>query len=85
MISASYIAPEDLTNGTKRHQWIKNEVKEIQQKNLDGINIDFEEAVAADSAQQLGLTKLVEETWTTLKALRSDYQVGEEGLLKFEI
>ena len=65
-----------LGNATARTSWINTYLSQAQQFFLDGINIDFEQAIEADSNDQSFLTGLVKETYDAFKNLSSDYQVS---------
>ncbi|XP_042211370.1 di-N-acetylchitobiase-like isoform X2 [Homarus americanus] len=51
-----------LPNDTARHNWVKLQISDATLKFLDGINIDFEDAINPNSPEQKGLTDLVRET-----------------------
>lgn len=62
VVKLSNFPTSDLPNRTARQNWIKLQATDIALKFLDGINIDYEDAVDPDSPQQVGLTNLVRET-----------------------
>ncbi|MPC11164.1 Di-N-acetylchitobiase [Portunus trituberculatus] len=51
-----------LGNITARQQWIKMQISDVILKFLDGINIDYEDALDPFTPEQYGLTSLVKET-----------------------
>lgn len=51
-----------LSNITARRNWITLQINDVTLKFLDGINIDYEDALDPFTPEQYGLTSLVKET-----------------------
>lgn len=52
----------ELSNITARKNWINTQLSDVTLKFLDGINIDYEDALDPFTPEQYGLTSLVKET-----------------------
>ncbi|XP_071542123.1 di-N-acetylchitobiase-like [Panulirus ornatus] len=62
VVKLGYFPTSDLSNATARHKWAALQAKDVTLNFLDGINIDYEDAVDPNSPEQEGLTNLVLET-----------------------
>lgn len=56
------IPTSDLPNPEARSDWVKLQASDVALKFMDGINIDYEDAIENGSSEQEGLTSLVKET-----------------------
>ncbi|KAK7066269.1 hypothetical protein SK128_007269 [Halocaridina rubra] len=62
VVKMGNIPTSDLPNSHARLTWAKVHASDVALKFLDGINIDFEDAIDDGSEEQRGLTSLVQET-----------------------
>lgn len=62
VVKLGNIPTYQLGDSAARNLWVREQASDVVLKFLDGINIDFEDAVADNSTEQLGLTLLVKET-----------------------
>lgn len=71
---------DQLSNKTARKEWIKLQTSQIILYFLDGINIDYEDALDPFTPEQYGLTSLVKETadafHSTLPGLQVSFDVA---------
>ncbi|KAK3088727.1 hypothetical protein FSP39_023057 [Pinctada imbricata] len=66
----------NLTNIDARRMWVKEQLQKTQSNFLDGINIDYEDAIPKDDINvRDGYTQLVSETYETFKNANKNYQV----------
>ena len=65
-----------LPDPRKRKMWILEQLRLVEQYNLDGINFDFEQPIDEGSREQKGYTKLIQETAKVFKSRRKDYQIS---------
>jgi len=74
-ISAN-IASSWLTNSSLRSQWVSSVVSYVRSRDLDGVNVDFEDAIDfTETEKRLGLTLLVQELSRSLKKVLPKAQV----------
>ncbi|XP_071542121.1 di-N-acetylchitobiase-like [Panulirus ornatus] len=62
VVKLGNIPTSDLPNATARRNWVKLHASDVALKFMDGINIDFEDAIDPNTPEQTGLSKLVQET-----------------------
>ena len=74
VLKADYPASA-LSDSDRRSKWVADLLDQVQQSFLDGINIDFEQAIEKGSADSSYLTQLVQEAYTEFKSANSSYQV----------
>lgn len=76
MLIAANIASSWLTNSSLRSHWVSTVVSYMQTHGLDGVNVDFEEAVDFNETdKRLGLTLLLQELSSSLKTVLPRAQV----------
>lgn len=72
-VTVSYIANIDsswLTNSSLRSHWVSKVVSYVQTHGLDGVNVDFEEAINfTETDKRLGLTLLLQQLSRSLKSV----------------
>ncbi|XP_068208178.1 di-N-acetylchitobiase-like [Palaemon carinicauda] len=76
VVKLGFISTSDLPNPESRSTWVKLQASDVVLKYLDGINIDYEDAIADGSAEQEGLTALVRETAETFHRVLPGSQVS---------
>lgn len=76
LLSAGNFPTNQLSNKTARKEWIKVQISDTILKFLDGINIDYEDAIDPFTPEQYGLTKLVKETAEGFHAALPGLQVS---------
>jgi len=59
---------EDLTNATARRIYVQQQVDRVKNSYTDGLNMDYEELLAAGSPEAKGYTSLIQELNTAFKA-----------------
>lgn len=64
-----------MNDASARHDFVKLHTSDVINKFMDGINLDFEDAVEANSAESIGYTALVRELSDTLHAYMPQGQV----------
>lgn len=65
-----------LSNKTARKEWVKLQTSQIVLHFLDGINIDYEDALDPFTPEQYGLTSLVKETADAFRSTLPGLQVS---------
>jgi len=76
VLIAANIASSWLTNSSLRSHWVSTVVSYMQTHGLDGVNVDFEEAVDFNETdKRLGLTLLLQELSSSLKTVLPRAQV----------
>ena len=73
--AASAITKEVLLSEELQEKWVQKELETVRGEGLDGLNIDYEDPLAAGSAEQNGLSKLVRKTHSAFKSENISYQV----------
>jgi len=74
--TAANIDSSWLTNSSLRTHWVSTVVSYVQTHGLDGVNIDFEDAIDfTETDKRLGLTLLVQELSLSLKNVLPKAQV----------
>ena len=84
---------EQLLNSTYRKAWIQQQVDFAQVHDLDGVNFDFEDPLAPESAESKAYTRLLKDTvaqfhtkipgsqvyeaWTWIKRFGNHLLIGE--------
>ena len=72
----------NLTNEFDRDRWVQQQVDLIKTYSYDGINVDFEAPISRDNQTvRDGLSLLMWELYTSLKAINPHYQVSREGFI----
>ncbi|CAH1777543.1 unnamed protein product [Owenia fusiformis] len=75
-VAIANIPKSNLTSPVLREAWIQKEIKYIQDNYLDGVNVDFEDAIEKDDDKTRdGLTALMKGLYNGLKHLNQNYQV----------
>lgn len=62
MLLSGDVSLSDIVDPVNRTTWIQEKVQLAKSQFMDGINIDIEQAVEAESPQYYALTALVKET-----------------------
>ena len=66
-----------IKNTDQRKKWIFSQLKIVEDNFMDGINIDFEDAIPHDRPDlKQALTDLVNETTKAFKSVHPNYQVN---------
>lgn len=71
----------NLPNATARANWVNMQASDTALKFLDGINIDYEDAIEPNTTEQKGLTSLVRETASVFHSVMPGSQVQYHELL----
>ncbi|XP_042869877.1 di-N-acetylchitobiase-like isoform X2 [Penaeus japonicus] len=66
----------NLPNATARANWVNLQASDTALKFLDGINIDYEDAIEPNTPEQKGLTSLVQETASVFHSVLPGSQVS---------
>ena len=76
MFCAANIDSKWLTNSSLRSHWVSTVVSYVQAHGLDGVNVDFEDAIDfTETDKRLGLTLLLQELSHSLKNVLPAAQV----------
>ena len=76
MYAAANIDSSWLTNSSLRSRWVSTVVSYVQTHGLDGVNVDFEDAIEfTETDKRLGLTLLLQELARSLKNVLPKAQV----------
>lgn len=71
----------NLPNATARANWVNLQASDTALKFLDGINIDYEDAIEPNTPEQKGLTSLVRETASVFHSVLPGSQVQHHEFL----
>jgi len=77
MLITANIDSSCLTNSSLRSRWVCTVVSYVQTHGLDGVNVDFEEAIDfTETDKRLGLTLLLQQLSHSLKSVLPRAQVA---------
>lgn len=75
VVTTAFISADQLTNATYRTQWINDILSTISNNFLDGVNVDFEDAVAQNSPQRDLLTQLMKDLRSAMNQYGTNLQL----------